>query len=64
MSSQCAKALADGPLVDFDIDSGPVVNGIFPPLFLLPEESENMSAWIFLLFYDSLNSVQRIFIVS
>ncbi|KAK0434313.1 hypothetical protein EV421DRAFT_1840584 [Armillaria borealis] len=38
-------------IVDFDIDSGPVVNGIFPPLFLLPEESENIA---FLSFPDSL----------
>ncbi|KAM6504111.1 hypothetical protein JOM56_001054 [Amanita muscaria] len=38
-------------VVEFDIDHGPVVEGIFPPLFLLPTESENIA---FSAFPDSL----------
>jgi hypothetical protein len=34
--------VADGLLVEFDLDSGPVIDGIYPPLTLLPSESENM----------------------
>ena len=30
------------PTVNFDIDHGPVVDGIYPPLFLYPDEIENM----------------------
>lgn len=29
-------------VVNFDLDHGPVVEGVFPPLFLLSSESENM----------------------
>lgn len=29
--------------VEFDVDDGPVVDGIYPPLILLPNEAENMS---------------------
>lgn len=29
--------------VDFDVDDGPVIEGIYPPSILLPAESENMS---------------------
>ena len=28
--------------VDFDVDDGPVIEGIYPPSILLPAESENM----------------------
>jgi hypothetical protein len=28
--------------VDFDVDDGPVIDGIYPPSILLPAESENM----------------------
>ena len=34
--------VADGLPVEFDLDSGPVIDGIYPPLTLLPSESENM----------------------
>jgi len=34
--------VADGLSVEFDLDSGPVIDGIYPPLTLLPSESENM----------------------
>ncbi|KDR78789.1 hypothetical protein GALMADRAFT_118246 [Galerina marginata CBS 339.88] len=30
-------------VVEFDLDSGPVVDGLFPPLMLLPAESENIA---------------------
>ncbi|KAF8333860.1 hypothetical protein F5887DRAFT_991661 [Amanita rubescens] len=30
-------------VVNFDLDHGPVVDGVFPPLFLLPSESENIA---------------------
>ncbi len=39
---------SDGPnfgIVDFDLDSGPVVDAVVPPLFLLPSESNNMYAF-------------------
>ena len=29
--------------VDFDVDDGPIIEGIYPPSLLLPAESENMS---------------------
>jgi hypothetical protein len=29
-------------IVDFDLDSGPVVEGIYPPLSLMPAELQNM----------------------
>ncbi|KAJ3744021.1 hypothetical protein DFH05DRAFT_1525026 [Lentinula detonsa] len=38
-------------IVNFDIDQGPVVDGIFPPLVLFPKESENIA---FSSFPDSL----------
>ena len=34
-------------LVDFDLDSGPVVDAVVPPLFLLPSESNNMCVCFF-----------------
>ncbi|KAK7461946.1 hypothetical protein VKT23_008378 [Stygiomarasmius scandens] len=30
-------------IVDFDVDDGPVVNGVFPPLVLFPREAENIA---------------------
>ncbi|KAF5358764.1 hypothetical protein D9758_008558 [Tetrapyrgos nigripes] len=30
-------------IVDFDVDDGPVVNGVFPPLVLFPREVENIA---------------------
>ncbi|KAF8199753.1 hypothetical protein K438DRAFT_1966122 [Mycena galopus ATCC 62051] len=30
-------------IVDFDIDEGPVITGIYPPLVLLPAEAENVA---------------------
>ncbi|KAG6817261.1 hypothetical protein H0H87_010922 [Tephrocybe sp. NHM501043] len=38
-------------IVDFDVDDGPVIDGIFPPSILLPAESENLA---FSSFPDSL----------
>ncbi|KIM35253.1 hypothetical protein M413DRAFT_20781 [Hebeloma cylindrosporum] len=38
-------------VVEFDLDSGPVIDGIYPPLTLLPSESENIA---FCAFPDSL----------
>ncbi|KAG5642025.1 hypothetical protein DXG03_003772 [Asterophora parasitica] len=38
-------------IVDFDVDDGPVVDGIFPPSILLPAEAENLA---FSSFPDSL----------
>lgn len=36
------RCVADSLSVEFDLDSGPVIDGIYPPLTLLPSESENM----------------------
>ncbi|KAK2460152.1 hypothetical protein APHAL10511_007831 [Amanita phalloides] len=30
-------------VVNFDLDQGPIIDGVFPPLFLLPAESENIA---------------------
>ncbi|PFH46772.1 hypothetical protein AMATHDRAFT_69093 [Amanita thiersii Skay4041] len=30
-------------IVEFDLDDGPVIDGVFPPMFLLPSESENIA---------------------
>ncbi|KAF8969105.1 hypothetical protein BDZ97DRAFT_264108 [Flammula alnicola] len=38
-------------VVEFDLDTGPVIDGIYPPLMLLPEESENIA---FCAFPDSM----------
>ncbi|KAF8150895.1 hypothetical protein B0H34DRAFT_666138 [Crassisporium funariophilum] len=38
-------------VVEFDLDDGPVVDGVYPPLMLLPAESENIS---FCAFPDSV----------
>jgi len=38
-------------IVDFDVDDGPVIEGIYPPSILLPAESENIA---FCSFPDSL----------
>ncbi|KAG6907162.1 hypothetical protein DXG01_010287 [Tephrocybe rancida] len=38
-------------IVDFDVDDGPVIDGIFPPSILLPAEAENLA---FSSFPDSL----------
>lgn len=32
-------------IVNFDIDQGPVIAGIFPPLTLEPDEAANMYAY-------------------
>jgi hypothetical protein len=29
-------------IVDFDVDDGPVITGIYPPLVVFPAEAENM----------------------
>ncbi|KAF9007539.1 hypothetical protein BDQ17DRAFT_1238106 [Cyathus striatus] len=38
-------------VVEFDVDDGPVIDAIFPPMFLLPSEEENIA---FSAFPDSL----------